>query len=229
MTSTAHSITEVMAAHAELLAYLAELIAQRREHPTGDLLGALVVLRDEGDALSEDELVNLGLAMLVGGYETTAAQLGKSMLCLLLHPDEVRKIQADPEVIATAVEELLRFVPLSSGTALAWVATEDVELSGVMVRAGDAVMASAAGANLDDTVFDEPERFDVTRDPNPHLSFGHGTHFCLGAHLARMEMQVAIGTLFTRFPGVHLAVPAGEVPWRVGSAVWGLEALPVVL
>ncbi len=229
MTSTGHSIDEVLAARDSLNAYLADLIAERRRTPTDDLLGALVVLRDEGDALSEPELVNLGLAMLVGGFETTAAQLGKFIFCLLGNPEQLAVIRARPEVVPTAVEELLRVIPLSSGTALAWIATEDVEVGGVTIPAGDPVMASAAGANLDDSVFVDPERLDVTRDPNPHLAFGHGMHFCIGAHLARMELQVAIGTLFGRFPDVRLAVAPREVQWKVGSAVWGLESLPVDL
>ena len=229
MTSTAHTIDEVMAARDQLLEYLAELVAQRRAHPTDDLMGALVALRDEGDALSEIELVNLGLAMLVGGYETTAAQLGKSIFCLLTHPDQLALVRDRPDLVPQAVEELLRFIPLSSGTALAWIALEDVEVGGVTIRAGEPVMASAAGANLDESVFDHADELDVTRDPNPHLSFGHGMHFCVGAHLARMEMQVAIGTLFARFPETRLVVPADAVPWKVGSAVWGLASLPVCL
>jgi cytochrome P450 len=229
MTSTAHTIDEVLAARDQLLEYLAELVTQRRAYPTDDLMGALVELRDEGDALSEIELVNLGLAMLVGGYETTAAQLGKAIFCLLTHPDQLALVRDDPGLVPQAVEELLRFIPLSSGTAIAWIALEDVEIGGVTVRAGEPVMASAAGANLDESVFEAPDQLDVTRDPNPHLSFGHGLHFCVGAHLARMEMQVAIGTLFARFPGARLAVPADDVPWKVGSAVWGLASLPVEL
>jgi nocardicin N-oxygenase len=229
MTSTAHSIDDVVAARDQLLDYLADLVAQRRASPTDDLLGALVALRDEGDALSEVELVNLALAMLVGGYETTAAQLGKSILCLLTHPDQLALVRDDPGLVPGAVEELLRFIPLSSGTALAWIALEDVEVGGIVVRAGEPVMASAAGANLDESVFDHADQLDVTRDPNPHLSFGHGMHFCIGAHLARMEMQVAIGALLGRFPRVALAVPPDEVAWKVGSAVWGLASLPVLL
>ncbi|MCU1375977.1 MAG: cytochrome [Actinomycetia bacterium] len=229
MTSTAHPIEDVLTARDHLFAYLAELVASRRAQPTTDLLGALVLQRDEGDALTEDELVNLAFSLLVGGFETTAAQLAKSVLMLLLHPDQLALVRADPELVPTAVEELLRVIPLSSGTSLAWVATEDVVVGDVTIRAGDVLMASAAAANLDEAVFDQPERFDVTRSPNPHLSFGHGLHFCLGAHLARMELQVAIGSLATRFPDLRLAVAPDDVPWKVGSAVWGLAALPVLV
>jgi len=229
MSSSAHTAEEIVEAHGRLMGYLGELVAARRAHPTDDLLAALVTVRDEGDSLTEDELVNLGFSLLVGGFETTAAQLGKFILFLLLHPDELALLRARPELVPSAIEELLRLVNLAAGTSLAWVATHDVELGGVTIRAGDAVMASAAAANLDDSVFDAPDRFDITRDPNPHVAFGHGAHFCIGAHLARMELQVAIGTLVTRFPGVLLAVPADDVPWRVGSAVWGVEHLPVLL
>ncbi|MEX2100844.1 MAG: cytochrome P450 [Acidimicrobiia bacterium] len=227
MVSTGSKIEDILAAHDSLLAYLADLVAQRRRNPTDDLLGALVTLRDEGDALNEDELVNLGLAILVGGFETTAAQIGKAIFCLLVHPDQMRRVQDDPALVPSAVEELLRFIPLSSGTSMAWVATDDVELAGVTVRAGETVMASAATASRDPSVFSDPDHLDVGRDPNPHVGFGHGTHFCLGAHLARMEMQVSIGTLLARFPDLRLAVPVDEVPWKVGSAVWGLAELPV--
>jgi cytochrome P450 len=227
MVSTGSKIEDVLAAHDALLGYLADLVTERRRAPTDDLLGALVALRDEDDALSEEELVNLGLAILVGGFETTAAQIGKSIFCLLIHPDELRRILADPTLVPTAVEELLRFIPLSSGTSMAWVATDDVDLAGVTVRAGDAVMASAATACRDPNVFENPDQLDVGRDPNPHVGFGHGTHFCLGAHLARMEMQVSIGMLFERFPELRLALRVDEVPWKVGSSVWGLAELPV--
>jgi nocardicin N-oxygenase len=227
MTSTGRSIEEILGAHDALNQYLADLVAQRREVPTDDLLGALVVLRDEGDALTEPELVNLGIAILVGGFETTAAQIGKSIYCLMTHPAELQKVRDDPALVPAAVEELVRFIPLSSGTSMAWVATDDVELAGVTVRAGETVMASAATGSRDASVFADPDRFDVTREQIPHLGFGHGTHFCLGAHLARMEMQVVINRLFTRFAELRLAVPDDEVPWKVGSSVWGLAELPV--
>jgi cytochrome P450 len=227
MTSSGHTMDEILDAHAKLLGYLTELVAERRAAPTSDLLGALVAQRDEGDALSEDELVQLGFTLLVGGYETTAAQLGKALFWLLLNPDDASRVRAEPELVGSAVEELLRMIPLSSGTSLAWVATEDVPVAGITVRAGEAVMASAAAANLDPSVFTDPERADVARDPNPHVAFGHGAHFCLGAHLARMEMQVAIETFLRRLPDARLAVEPDEVPWRPGSTVWGLAELPV--
>jgi nocardicin N-oxygenase len=228
MTSSGRTIEEILQAREDLLGYLAGLVAARRATPTDDLLGALVALRDEGDALSEDELVQLGLAILVGGFETTAAQIGKSIFCLLVHRDQLERLQDDPALVPSAVEELMRYIPLSSGTSLAWVAVEDVDFAGVHVRAGDAVMASGATANRDASVFTDPDALDVGRAPNLHVAFGHGTHFCLGAHLARLELQVAIGTLLARFPDVRLAQSEAETPWKVGSSVWGLAELPVV-
>jgi nocardicin N-oxygenase len=227
MSSSGRTIEEVLQAREDLLDYLARLVAERRAVPSDDLLGALVTLRDEGDALSEEELVQLGLAILVGGFETTAAQLGKSVFALLVHHDQLERLRSDLTLVPSAVEELMRYIPLSSGTSLAWVAVDDVDLAGVHVRAGDVVMASGATANRDPSVFADPDALDVGRTPNQHVAFGHGTHFCLGAHLARMEIQVAISTLLTRFPDIRLSVPVEDAPWKVGSAVWGLAELPV--
>jgi nocardicin N-oxygenase len=227
MSSSGRTIEEILQARDDLLAYLARLVAERRAVPTGDLLGALVTLRDEGDALSEDELVQLGLAILVGGFETTAAQLGKSIFALLTHRDQLTRLQADLSLVPTAVEELMRYIPLSSGTSLAWIAVDAVDIAGVQVQPGEVIMASGATANRDPSVFDDPDTLDVGRTPNLHVAFGHGTHFCLGAHLARMELQVAIATLITRFPDIRLAVPIEDAPWKVGSSVWGLAELPV--
>ena len=228
MTSSGFTVEEVIAAHEQLAAYLAELVAQRRAAPTDDLLGALVVARDEdGDRITEPELISLALAILVAGYETTASQLGKFMLCLFRHPDQLARLRARPELVPNAVEELMRLIPLSAGTSVAYLATEDVEIGGVTIRAGEAVIASTAAANRDPAVHDDPHVLDVERSDTAQLGFGHGAHFCLGAHLARMELQVAITSLLVRFPNLQLAVPDDEVVWKTGSSVWGLQALPI--
>src|SRR4051812_33170862 len=135
MSSSAHTADEIVEAHDLLMAYLAELVAQRRARPTEDLLGALVVARDEGDALTEEELVNLGFSLLVGGFETTAAQLGKFVLFLLVHPEQLALLRQQVDLVPHAVEELLRLINLAAGTSLAWVATDDLELAGVRVAA----------------------------------------------------------------------------------------------
>lgn len=228
MTSSGFSVEEVMAAHANLHEYLAGMLAARRENPTDDLLGALVGLREQ-DALNDDELLGMALALLVGGFETTASQLAKFVLCLLVHRDQWDRVVADPSLVPNAVEELLRFVPLAGGTSIAYVAAEDVELGGVTIKAGDGVMASGAAANRDPDVFARPTDLDVGRADVQHMGFGHGAHYCLGANLARMELQVAIGTLARRFPAMRLAVEPQDVPWKGSSAVWGLVSLPVRL
>src|SRR5207248_6012427 len=127
------------------------------------------------------------------------------------------KLRARPELWPTAVDELVRYIPLGAGNGLPLQAVEDVELSGVQIRAGDYVITAPAAANFDDAVFDHPDELDVTRADNPHLGFGHGAHYCLGANLARMELHVTLQSLFERFPGIRLAVPADEVPWRPDS------------
>jgi cytochrome P450 len=228
MTSSGHTVEELIDAHGQLTAYLADMIAKRRAEPTDDILGALVAARDEDPtAITEGELQSLLMAILVAGYETTANQLGKFVLCLLERPDQLQILRGHPDLMANAVEELMRFIPLSAGSQLAYVATEDVEIGGVLIRAGEGVMPSTASANRDESVFDHADQVDVERPDIFQLGFGHGSHYCLGAHLARVELQVALTSLFTRFPNLRLAVDADTVPWKDGSAVWGLEALPL--
>jgi cytochrome P450 len=228
MTSSGYSLDELMDAHTQICGYLADMVDRRREQRTDDLLGALVSARDEDeDAISEGELISLLLALLVAGYETTASQLTKFLLALFRHPDQLAMLRTQLELVPNAIEELMRLIPLSSGTSLAYVATEDVGLGGVIVREGDAVVASTAAANRDPAVYADPNRLDVVRESIVHFGFGHGSHFCLGAHLARMEMQVAITSLLVRFPDLRLGVADDAVAWKDGSAVWGLQHLPV--
>jgi cytochrome P450 len=229
MTSSGHTVEELLDAHGQLTAYLADLIAKRRVEPTDDILGALVSARDADESvMTEGQLQSLLMAILVAGYETTANQLGKFVLCLLERPDQLQIVREHPELMANAVEELMRFVPLSAGSQLAYLATEDVEIGGALIRAGEGVMPATASANRDESVFAHADQVDVERPDIFQLGFGHGSHYCLGAHLARVELQVALTSLFARFPDLRLAVPAGEVPWKDGSAVWGLEALPLL-
>ena len=228
MSASGYTVEELLDAHGQLSGYLAGLIASRRERPTDDILGALVAARDDDDSvITEGELISLCMAILVAGYETTANQLAKFVLCLLDRPDQWQLLLERPDIVPNAVEELMRYIPLSAGPALPYLATEDVEIGGVLIRAGDAVIASTASANRDELVFAHADTVDVERADIFQLGFGHGAHFCLGAHLARVELQVAISTLLERFPDLRLAVPADQVPWKDGSSVWGLEALPL--
>ncbi|MFJ5927743.1 cytochrome P450 [Kitasatospora sp. NPDC092948] len=220
----------IMAADAALDAYLAKLIAERRVEPAADLLSELVQARDEGDRLSEDELVTLGVNLLIAGQETTANEIGNFLYTLLGRRELWEQLVADPGLVPNAVEELLRHTPLESsvgGLGFTRVALEDVELGGRTIRAGDAVVAQNASANRDERVFDHPEDIDFHRESVPHLTFGHGPHHCLGAPLARLELQTVVATLVRRLPGLRLAIPADEVQWTTNRAVRGVRALPV--
>lgn len=227
MGTTAFDSDEVRAAMGDFFGYFSQLVAQRREHPSDDLLGALVTARDEGDRLSEQELVWLGVALLIGGHETTLNQIGNFTYTLLRHPEQLARLRADPQLAPRAVEELLRYVPTGAGSAFASLVTEDVEISGVWLRKGEAVIVDLSAANRDPAAFDEPDRLVLDREPNHHLAMGYGAHFCLGAQLARMELQIVLTSLLRRFPGLRLAVPEERLKWRTGSLIRGLEELPI--
>lgn len=211
-----------------LRAYMAGLIAQRRVTPTDDLIGAMVQARDaDHGRLTEQEMVDLAAGLLAAGHETTVTQISNFVYVLLTNPQQLALLRARPELLPGAVEELLRYVPLGVSAAFARYATEDLELGGVRIRAGEPVIAAMSSANRDATVFDDPDRLDVTRDAGPHLGFGHGVHHCIGAQLARMELRVALGTLLTRLPELALAVDEKDLEWKAGLLVRGLRALPV--
>ncbi|MBR7672215.1 cytochrome P450 [Streptomyces daliensis] len=229
LSLTAHTQEEIDAACAGLDAYMAELLRRRRARPADDLLSALVHdPRQSGDdPLTEDELVHLSVSLLVSGFPATASQITNFSYTLLSSPRLWRRLRDDPALLPRAVEELLRFVPLGSDAGLPRVATEDVEIGGQLIRAGETVMVSRPSANRDEAVFARPDEIDLARADNPHLAFGHGIHHCLGVHLARMELQVALGRLLARFPGLRIAVPTDELVWRTGLVVRGLRELPV--
>jgi cytochrome P450 len=218
---------EIMTALVELYGYFGRLIEAKRARPVDDLMTALIAARDQTDRLSEEELTILGCTLLIGGHETTANQLNLSLLLLLDHPAEMDKLRADPGLVPGAVEELLRYVRLGGGIPPARVTTEDVELGGVTIPAGDVVLPFFGTANRDPSVFSDPERFDVSRGPANHLTFGAGVHHCLGAQLARLELQEAFRGLSARVPGIRLAVPAAELRFKPGMAVHSLRELPI--
>ncbi|MGV9358323.1 cytochrome P450 [Streptomyces misionensis] len=208
----------------ELRAYMAQLIAAHRKEPRDDLMTALIEARDHGDRLSELELVDLCVGILVAGHETTATQIPNFVLTLLDHPDVLARLRAEPELITNAIEELLRFVPLGSGAGQPRYATEDIEVGGTLVRAGEPVLVAIGAANRDALRFTEAGTLDITRGGNAHLGFGHGVHHCLGAPLARLELQEAIGALVARFPGLHVA---GDITWKTEMLVRGPRVMPV--
>ncbi|WP_406142192.1 cytochrome P450 [Streptomyces sp. NBC_01089] len=208
----------------ELRAYMAGLIAQHRAEPRDDLMTALIEARDGGDRLSELELVDLCVGILVAGHETTASQIPNFVHTLLDHPGEWQRLGAEPGLIDSAVEELLRFVPLGSGAGQPRYAKEDIEVGGTLVRAGSPVLVAVGAANRDALRFSAPGKLDLSRASNQHLGFGHGVHHCLGAPLARLELQEALGALTARFPDLRLA---GDIVWKGEMLVRGPRVMPV--
>jgi cytochrome P450 len=220
---------EITAAYAAMSRYMSELITQKRKAPEDDLISVLIDARDSGDKLTEDELVQFCIALLAAGHETTANSINMSFVALCQHPDELARLTADPGLIPTAVEELLRYV-ITTGSGfvpLARVTREEVCLGGVTIPAGETVLPSFNVANRDPAAFDDPDRLDVGRAPRPHLGFGAGAHHCVGAQLARMELQEALHGLLTRLPGLRITVPMSELEFREGQAIASMRELPV--
>jgi len=207
----------------ELRAYFAQVAEERRREPREDLLSALLAAEEEGDQLTIDEVFATCILLLVAGNETTTNLIGNGLLALLRHPDQLALLRDAPSLIESAVEELLRYdspVQLTSRFVL-----EDVELNGHTIAAGQPAIALIGAANRDPEAFAEPERLDITRQENRHLSFGHGIHYCLGAPLARLESQVAFLALLERFPNLRLA--GGRLEWGDNLVLRGLKSLPV--
>jgi len=218
----------------ELAADLTGLIAAKRAGPGDDLLSALALVRDDvgedgsGDGLTDTEARSLAFQILMGGFGTTVNLIGNGTLALLSHPEELARLRADPSLLPAAVEELLRFTnPLNHATDR--FTTQDMTVGGVVIPAGEWVFMATSSANRDPGRFPDPDRLDLSRDTSGHLAFGHGIHYCLGASLARLEAEVALGALLARFPGLSLAVPPEELRWRPVSLMHGLESLPVHL
>ncbi|MFB9907575.1 cytochrome P450 family protein [Allokutzneria oryzae] len=213
----------------EMVAYVQELISARREKPEDDLVSALVRAQEEdGDRLSDVEMTTLIVTIVVAGHETTSNLIGNGTAALLSHPDQLAALHADPGLLPRAVDELLRWCGPAKMTRMRY-ATEDVEISGTLVRKGEAVIAVLFGANFDPRAFADPERLDITRDRAPHVAFSHGMHFCLGAALARQEGEVAFDALFRRFPGMKLAVAPEDLQRPLDPGSWRLGTLPVTL
>ncbi|MEU9829787.1 cytochrome P450 [Micromonospora chersina] len=211
-----------------LVGYFSDLISVKRTHRADDLMTALIAARDEADRLSESELVNLCMGLLIAGHETTVSQLNMFLVTLLEHPGHLARLRADPALVPRAVDELLRYVQISaSGGTLPRVTTEEVEIGGVRLPAGSVVMTATNSANRDVAAFGEPDRLDLARTDNPHLTFGTGLHYCLGAQLARMELQEAIRGVLRHMPDLTLAVPCSELRFKRGMFIRTLENLPV--
>lgn len=206
--------------------YLYELINRKRKQPADDLLSHLIETEEVGDKLTEEELVAMVSLLLIAGHETTVNLISNGTLALLQHPDQKEKLQNDPSLIKSAIEEFLRYHgPLMTATQR-W-ASEDIEFGGKQIQRGDYIVVVLASANHDHQEFEHAEVLDVTRKENAHLAFGKGIHYCLGAPLARLEGQIAIRTLLQRLPNLRLAVAEEDLVWRPGSLIMGLRAFPV--
>ena len=209
-----------------LVRRIRQLIAERKREPREDLITALAQAEEAGDKLSEKELVATIMLLLIAGYETTVNLIGNGAQALLQHPEQRELLVQDPNVIDSAVEEMLRYTsPLDIASQR--FASVDMRINSANIRQGDLVIAMIGSANHDESQFPNPETLDITREPNKHLSFGQGVHFCIGAPLARLEGQIALTTLFRRFPTLQLAVEPEALRWRKNLIVRGLEALPV--
>jgi cytochrome P450 len=202
--------------------YLRGIIAERRRQPRSDLISALVAVEERGDVLSEPELVIMCTLLLIAGHETTVNLIGNGMLALLRHPDQLAELRANPGLITSALEELLRYDSPVQMTGR--IAIEPIQFDGHTVQVGEWVLPLLGAANHDPQQFAEPESLDLARKPNPHVAFGRGIHFCLGAPLARLEGQIAIGALVRRFPNLSLA---GEPVRRNQITLRRLQSLPI--
>ncbi|MFF2142957.1 cytochrome P450 [Kitasatospora sp. NPDC058190] len=217
---------QTRAAVKSMLGFFTGLIERKRAEPADDLLSDLIAVRDEQDRLSEDELTSLAFLILFAGYENTVHLIANAVLALLTHPEQLAALRAEPELIASAVEEFARFdgpAPLS----IRRFPREDVTIGDVTVPAGETVLLSLASANRDPEQFTDPDRLDLRRRENGHLALGHGIHYCLGAPLARMETSLALTALLRRFPDLALDVPVGRLRHRPTMRARGLLELPV--
>jgi cytochrome P450 len=205
--------------------YIKTLLADKSAHPGSDLTSGLVQAEERGDTLNEAELISTIFLLIVAGHETTVNLIGNGMLALLEHPEQMRLLRADPSLLPSAIEELLRYTAPVSLSSPRW-ASEDIPMHGKVIRKGDMVFASLIGADTDPQQFPDPEVLNILRQENQHMAFGKGIHYCLGAPLARLEGQIAIGTLLQRLPNLRQAEGV-RLTWTQNPILRGLTSLPV--
>ncbi|MER6124566.1 cytochrome P450 [Streptomyces sp. NPDC001795] len=223
--SSSHGAKVSEKAKDEMSAYFADLIGVRMGGSGEDvasLLGTAVGRKE----ITLDEAVGLAVLLQIGG-EAVTNNSGQMFYILLTRPDLAERLRAEPEIRPQAIDELLRYIPHRSAVGLSRIAMEDVEIRGVRIRAGDPVYVSYLAANRDPDVFPDPGTIDLTRNPNPHVAFGFGPHYCPGGMLARLESELLVDALLDRLPGLRLAVPPDQVPFKKGALIRGPEALPV--
>jgi pimeloyl-[acyl-carrier protein] synthase len=207
----------------EMKHYLDGIITELRHKPADNLMSALVAVEEKGDKLSEEELMAMCISLLAGGHETTTNLIGNGVLALLRNPHQLERLRQDPELVPSAVEELLRYD--NSVQRLERIATAELEIGGKRISSNQRLLLMLGAGNRDPAQFKDPDELDLGRQPNPHLAFAAGLHFCVGAALARVEIQVAIGTLVRSLPRIQLQ--SGPPAWHQNVAHRGLEALQV--
>ncbi|MFE5571630.1 cytochrome P450 [Amycolatopsis japonica] len=207
--------------------YLDDLVTKKEANATeDDLLGRQILKQRESGEADHGELVGLAFLLLIAGHETTANMISLGTVTLLENPDQLAKIKADPDKTLAAIEELLRVFTIAE-SATSRFATADVEIGGTLIRAGEGVIGLSNAGNHDPAGFENPDTFDIERGARHHVAFGFGVHQCLGQNLARLELQIVFDTLFRRVPGIRIAVPVDELPFKHDSTIYGLHALPV--
>jgi cytochrome P450 len=215
-------------ANREMSQYMGALVDRRRAEPGDDLLSHLVLAAEDGDRLSRDEVISTVLLILLAGHDTTIYLIANAVLALLRHPGQLARLRADPSLLPNVIEETLRYDnPVNVSTPR--FAREPIEIGGVTIPAGDLLYVSMLSANRDADQFSDPGTFDITRKTNGHIGFGHGSHYCIGAPLARLEAEVALSALFATFPGLRLAADPDTIRYRESELMHGPLELPVYL
>jgi cytochrome P450 len=209
-----------------LRSYLGEIVAAKADGPSDDLLSRLAATYREAGIDDLDHLTGQAMFLLMAGHETTANMISLSVTALLDRPGQLAQLRSRPELVRSAVEELLRFFSITDPTT-SRVALEDIELGGRTIRRGDGIIAANAAANHDERVFPGADVLDITRDARGHVAFGYGIHQCLGQNLARLELEIVLTTLFDALPGLRLAVPADRLPYKQEAHVFGIHEVPV--
>ncbi|HEY1354229.1 MAG TPA: cytochrome P450 [Ktedonobacteraceae bacterium] len=214
---------EILQSLNEMSAYFLNIIREYRQHPKDNLLSDLIIAQEQGSALDNDELIANCIFLLAAAHETTTNLIGNGMLTLLRYPDQLELLQGDRSLMESAIEEMLRYE--SPAQYISRKAGEDFVLGGKQIKKGQPLLLVLGAANRDPTRFADPTRFDIRRESNKHVAFGHGAHFCFGAPLARLEAHIAFTTMLDRLPDMQLAT--GDVVWRTNMNLRGLAALPV--
>lgn len=221
-----HQPEEAAVAGMEMIRYFLKTIEQRRRNPQDDFISSLVHHEDDGDRLNQQEMLAMLFLLVLAGHETTVSLISNGVFTLLRHPDQLAHLRAAPEKITTAVEEMLRYESPVENTLTRY-AAQEMDWAGHLIHTGDLVFAGILSANRDEHMFADPDRFDITRDPNPHIAFGYGIHYCLGAPLARLQGAIAINSLLERLPHLSFAVPPNSLEWSDHIQFHRLKALPL--